>query len=148
MDPLKLKELNEEMRLLMEMEIDVHGVLIVKDGYIVAEQYYSDEFGPDSLHRIEPLALGSDLHAEWQALLAYLDNTASFTVKVQDDTYVRAEARTKVFGFVDDVQFQMRPDQGFIAMRSASRLGLSDLGANRRRLEAIRQALEQPAGGS
>ncbi len=102
----------------------------------------------DSLHRIEPLALGSDLHAEWQALLAYLDNTASFTVKVQDDTYVRAEARTKVFGFVDDVQFQMRPEQGFIAMRSASRLGLSDLGANRRRLEAIRQALEQPAGGS
>lgn len=52
MDPMKLKELNEEMRLLMEMEIDVHGVLIVKDGYIVAEQYYSEDYGPDSLHRI------------------------------------------------------------------------------------------------
>jgi len=52
MDPLKLKELNEEVRLLLEMEIDIHGVLIVKDGYIVAEQYYSEEYGPDSLHRI------------------------------------------------------------------------------------------------
>ncbi len=102
----------------------------------------------DSLHRIEPLSLRSDPHAVWQALLAYLDNTASFTVKVKDDGYVRAEARTTIFGFVDDVQFQMRLDQGDIAMRSASRVGLSDLGANRRRLEAIRQALEQALEGT
>ncbi len=52
MDPLKLKELNEEVRLLLEMHIDVHSVLIIKDGYIVAEQYYSDDYGVDSLHRI------------------------------------------------------------------------------------------------
>ena len=52
MDPLKLKELNEEIRLLLEMHIDIHSVLIVKDGYIVAEQYYSEDYGSDSLHRI------------------------------------------------------------------------------------------------
>jgi CubicO group peptidase (beta-lactamase class C family) len=52
MDPKKLKELNEEMRLLLEMNIEVHTILIVKDGYIVAEQYYSDDYGPDDLHRI------------------------------------------------------------------------------------------------
>lgn len=52
MDPKKLKELNEEVRLLLEMNIDVHSILIVKDGYIVAEQYYSDDYGPDDLHRI------------------------------------------------------------------------------------------------
>ena len=52
MDPLKLKELNEEVRVLLEMHIDVHSVLIIKDGYIVAEQYYSDDYGVDSLHRI------------------------------------------------------------------------------------------------
>lgn len=52
MDPLKLKELNEEIRLLLEMQINVHSVLIVKDGYIVAEQYYSEDYTADSLHRI------------------------------------------------------------------------------------------------
>lgn len=52
MDPLKLKELNEEIRLLLEMKIDVHSVLIIKDGYIVAEQYYSEDYDVDSLHRI------------------------------------------------------------------------------------------------
>jgi len=102
----------------------------------------------DSLHRIEPLAIGADPDAGWQALLAYLESTPGFTIKVHDDAYVRAEARTKIFGFVDDVQFQMRLDQGHIAMRSASRFGLSDLGANRKRLEAIRQALEQSPEGT
>jgi len=52
MDPKKLKELNEEVRLLLEMHIDIHSILIVKDGYIVAEQYYSDDYGPEDLHPI------------------------------------------------------------------------------------------------
>jgi len=47
-----MKKLNEEIRLLLEMHIEVHSVVIVKDGYIVAEQYYSDDYGPDDLHRI------------------------------------------------------------------------------------------------
>ena len=52
MDPKKLKELNAEIRLLLEMHIEIHSVLVVKDGYIVAEQYYSEDYGPDDLHRI------------------------------------------------------------------------------------------------
>ena len=52
MDPKRFKELNEEIRLLLEMNIEIHSLIIVKDGYIVAEQYYSDEYGPDDLHRI------------------------------------------------------------------------------------------------
>ena len=52
MDPLKFRELNEEMILLLEMHVDIHSVLVVKDGYIVAEQYYSENYSADSLHRI------------------------------------------------------------------------------------------------
>lgn len=52
MDPKKLKELNEEIRLLLEMHIEFQSILVVKDGYIVAEQYYSDEYGQNDLHRI------------------------------------------------------------------------------------------------
>ena len=52
MDPKKLKELNAEIRLLLEMQIDFQSIVIVKDGYIVAEQYYSDDYGQDDLHRI------------------------------------------------------------------------------------------------
>lgn len=52
MDPKMLKELNEEIRLLLEMNVEVHSIVIVKDGYIVAEQYYSDDYGQEDLHRI------------------------------------------------------------------------------------------------
>ena len=52
MDPDKFRELNEEIILLLEMHVDIHGVLIVKDGYIVAEQYYSEDYSADSLHQI------------------------------------------------------------------------------------------------
>ncbi len=52
MDSKKLKELNEEVQILLKLHIDVQNIVIIKDGYIVAEQYYSDEYGADSLHRI------------------------------------------------------------------------------------------------
>lgn len=52
MDSEKLKELNEEILLLLKLHIDIHSVLIVRKGYIVAEQYYSDEYGNDSLHSV------------------------------------------------------------------------------------------------
>lgn len=52
MDPKRLKELNEEIRLLLEIQINFQSIVIVKDGYIVAEQYYSEEYGREDLHRI------------------------------------------------------------------------------------------------
>lgn len=52
MDSKKLKELNEEIRLLIEMQVDIHSVLVIRKGYIVAEQYYSEDYGPTDLHRI------------------------------------------------------------------------------------------------
>lgn len=52
MDSEKLKELNDEILLLLELHVDVNSVMIIKDGYVVAEQYYSDEYSADSLHSI------------------------------------------------------------------------------------------------
>jgi len=45
--------------------------------------------------------------------------------------------------FVDDLEFQYSPDEDVIHMRSASRLGYSDFGTNRKRLESIRERLEE-----
>jgi uncharacterized protein (DUF1499 family) len=46
-----------------------------------------------------------------------------------------------MLGFIDDLQLQLRPDEGLIAVRSASRVGYWDLGVNRRRVERLRRAL-------
>ncbi len=53
-----------------------------------------------------------------------------------------AESRSRIFGFVDDLEFYLPLNQSQIEVRSSSRLGESDLGVNRRRLEQIRLAMQ------
>jgi uncharacterized protein (DUF1499 family) len=55
--------------------------------------------------------------------------------------YLHAECRSTLFGFIDDLELNLRPTEGIIAVRSASRLGYSDFGANRRRIERLRASL-------
>tara|TARA_B100000686_G_scaffold338940_1_gene412207 strand:+ start:758 stop:1003 length:246 start_codon:yes stop_codon:yes gene_type:complete len=55
--------------------------------------------------------------------------------------FIHVEFTSKIFGFVDDVEFYFDKD-GVISFRSASRLGYSDLGVNRERMESIRKRLE------
>lgn len=63
--------------------------------------------------------------------------------KIIEETgnYLYAEFQTKLMGFVDDVEFYLDRDANVIHVRSASRLGQSDLGVNRKRVEAIRAQL-------
>ena len=55
---------------------------------------------------------------------------------------VRAEFRTRLFRFVDDAQFVFDDQAKTIHFRSASRVGRSDFGVNRRRMEELRRAFE------
>ena len=61
--------------------------------------------------------------------------------------YLRAEFRSAFFQFVDDVEFYVESESGRIHFRSASRVGRSDLGVNRARMEKIRSLFQstQPA---
>jgi uncharacterized protein (DUF1499 family) len=55
--------------------------------------------------------------------------------------YLHAEFRSKVMGFVDDVEFTFDERAGVLHVRSASRLGRRDFGVNRARVEALRARL-------
>lgn len=57
------------------------------------------------------------------------------------DGYLYAEFTSRIMGYVDDVEFLYDPANKQNHVRSASRLGHSDLGANRKRIEAIRAQL-------
>ena len=99
-------------------------------------------------HGIEPLAIAGDPQLMWRRLQDYLAQQRGFTIKQVDDLYLRAEAKTPLLRFVDDVEFELRTGDGVIAVRSASRVGYSDLGANRRRIEKIRKALVPDGQGT
>jgi uncharacterized protein (DUF1499 family) len=95
----------------------------------------------DPARRVEPLVLAASPAAAWEALRALLRSRPDVTVKVDEADYLRAEFRSAVFGFVDDVEFHLRRGGGVIAVRSASRVGYYDFGANRARIEAVRGEL-------
>jgi uncharacterized protein (DUF1499 family) len=57
------------------------------------------------------------------------------------DGYLHAEFTTRLMRYVDDVEFLEDSAAGVVHIRSASRVGHSDLGLNRKRVEAIRDAV-------
>jgi uncharacterized protein (DUF1499 family) len=63
---------------------------------------------------------------------------ARASVPRQSYPNLHVEFTSQLMGFVDDVEFYFDPDGKSIQVRSASRLGESDLGVNRQRIEAIR----------
>jgi uncharacterized protein (DUF1499 family) len=60
----------------------------------------------------------------------------------QEPVYLYAQCRTKLLNYTDDIEFYLDEQAGVIHVRSASRLGHSDLGANRKRIEAWRQRFD------
>jgi uncharacterized protein (DUF1499 family) len=63
------------------------------------------------------------------------------TVIEEKDNYLYAEFKSKLMGYVDDVEFYLDLSTNSVQVRSASRLGKSDLGVNRKRIEEIRSKL-------
>ena len=59
-------------------------------------------------------------------------------IVTQSDHYLHAEFRSRILGFVDDVEFLVDENNSVIQFRSASRVGYSDLGVNRRRMNELR----------
>ena len=91
-------------------------------------------------HKIAPIQYKSTPDAAMQHLLTVLRAMDRTTIVASDAQSIRAEFRTRIFRFVDDAQFVIDEASKTIHFRSASRLGYSDLGVNRKRMEEIRAA--------
>lgn len=96
----------------------------------------------DSEHAIAPLSYTGSVAEAREQLLAVI-NALPRTTLVTDQPvagghYIHVEFRSFVFRFVDDVEFFIKEAEKTIEFRSAARLGRSDLGVNRRRMEDIR----------
>lgn len=94
-------------------------------------------------HQIAPLAYAGRAEAAMKALKAIVDGTPNTHLVENKPDYLYAEYASALLGFVDDVEFYFPPGGSIIQVRSASRLGYSDLGVNRKRIEAIRARLAQ-----
>lgn len=91
----------------------------------------------DSLHYIAPMTFRGSAAAAIDTLRRIVERNERALVVKQEANYLYAEYKSKLFGFVDDVEFLASEKERVIHVRSASRLGRRDYGVNRKRMESI-----------
>lgn len=95
----------------------------------------------DKDHAVEPIRFSgtsAEAMADLKKVISAMPRAQIVTIT---GTYIHAEFTSALFRFVDDVEFCLDENTRTIHLRSASRMGSSDLGVNRKRIEDLRFAL-------
>lgn len=100
------------------------------------------EFSNDKKHYVEPFDLLLSPSEAIKKLIAAIEKTGGTVVKQTED-YIHATYTSKLIKFVDDVEFRIDTKDVKVHVRSASRVGYSDLGVNKKRVAALRKAYNQ-----
>jgi uncharacterized protein (DUF1499 family) len=93
-------------------------------------------------HAIEPLAYDGSWPQAKENLLQTLRSMKRCRIVTEQADYIHAEFTSVIFRFVDDVEFLADDVRKIVHVRSASRVGYSDFGVNRRRVEIIRNLIK------
>jgi uncharacterized protein (DUF1499 family) len=89
---------------------------------------------------MEPIPYDGTPEQVRQRMIEVLRNHPRTRIVRQEPDYLKAECRSRIFRFVDDVELAFDDEARQIHFRSASRLGRKDFGVNRERMEKIRAA--------
>ena len=92
-------------------------------------------------HYVAPFRLAVGEAEGWRAVRRAVADLPRTSIVDEGKYYVHAECRSRLFGFVDDLELRLVESQGIVAIRSSARVGYSDLGVNRKRVERLRQEL-------
>ena len=91
----------------------------------------------DKQHKMSPLIYNISPEEAKSKILRIINSLKRTRIKTETENYIHVEFRTAVFRFVDDVEFYFDDSEKIIHFRSAARLGYSDMGVNRKRMENI-----------
>lgn len=95
----------------------------------------------DEGHFTPPLAYQGEVEKVWLAAKEAILAQPRTVIVEERPGYLRAEATSRIFRWVDDLELALEEETAQIHVRSASRTGYGDLGVNRKRVEALRSAL-------
>jgi uncharacterized protein (DUF1499 family) len=102
----------------------------------------------DEKHRIQPLAYTGSLEVAKERLSQVILSLENTRIIIQNRDYWHVEFTSRWLRFIDDVEFYFVESEPLIHLRSASRLGYYDFGANQKRVEKIRTRFEKLENGS
>jgi len=94
-------------------------------------------------YRVEPFLLKNDPKTSWDIVQKTIGSLPRTKIVSSNNIDIHAECRSMIFRFVDDLTLHLNPSKSIVHIRSASRIGYSDLGVNRRRIETLRKKLQQ-----
>lgn len=91
---------------------------------------------------VKPLAFSGSADSSWERARRIIREMGGKIVR-EDDCYLWATFSTRLFRFVDDLELRMDEKNEIIHVRSGSRVGYSDMGVNRKRIEDFRVRFNQ-----
>jgi len=97
----------------------------------------------DAEHKIEPLTYNTETNIAMSTLVDVIHAMKRTKIIAQTENYLYAEFTSAFWRFVDDVEFSFDEENKIIHFRSASRLGKSDFGVNRERMEEVRKRFNE-----
>lgn len=97
----------------------------------------------DKSHFTDPLKYSGELAEAREKMLAVIADMDRSKIITAKENYIHATFTSRFFRFVDDVEFYFDDREKVIHVRSASRIGYSDLGVNRKRVERIRYGFKE-----
>ena len=100
-------------------------------------------FVDDEIHGVSPMKFDEPTDSVFRRLIEILENQPGVEIVKQTDGYLHAECTTPLMRYIDDLECLADSKEGVIHVRSASRLGYSDLGKNRQRIEKLREELNK-----
>ncbi len=100
------------------------------------------EYKDDFSHHIDPIGITEDSAVDNLILLKNSITEMGGEIQIEKPDYLAATFTSSVFRFVDDLEIRIDSADGFIHFRSASRVGYSDLGANKKRVELLKESFK------
>lgn len=92
--------------------------------------------------RISPLPFNSTANESIKKIRDVILDIKGAKLITENPDYIHVEFKSSILGFVDDLEIYCDPSKQQCLVRSASRMGYSDFGVNRTRVEKIRELLQ------
>ena len=106
------------------------------------------EHKDDAKHYIYPIIIPQNITFDTFSLLKNVIQDMGGNVQVESDNYLAATFTSAIFKFVDDLEIRIDSTQKAIHIRSASRVGYSDMGVNKKRTKLLKKLFNNKVPGA
>jgi len=79
-----------------------------------------------------------DSEKEFEELIQILENTPRVKIIKKGKYYIHAIATSRIMKFIDDIEIKNLNQDNILQIKSSSRIGIYDLGVNKRRVQTLR----------